>query len=932
MEGRIVKSVKSFGAAAALLGLSLSGIVAPGSIAAAPTTRSGNGVANTWEPTGSMAFARSGQTATLLTNSEVLIAGGGTATAELYDASTGTWTQTGTMSVARTGATATLLGNGQVLVVGGCCNAAGNGLTSAELYNPATGAWTLTGSLSTGRFGSTATLLSNRMVLVAGGACARACGVQTFTNSIASSELYDPTTGTWTSTGKMHQPRESHTATLLPDGEVLVAGGLYGCDDQLCTDNSSTELYNPATGKWSLTGSMHEAREQQTASLLADGDVLIAGGLKEGGSFGNGTQLSLSTAELYDPTAGTWSTTASMAGKHLGQTATMLNDGSVLVAGGGSATAELFEPGPAVWVSPGALLTPRTTFTATLLPDGTVLAAGGDGPDGQPLASAERYMTGRGPLVRLSATSLAFSTQLVGGTSPQQQYEVVNEGTANLIASGVAIQGANPSDFHATTTCAAAPVKPGKACTVTVTFAPTTIGPRSAGVALVDNAPLSPQSLPVSGFGSGPFAWAPTGSMTTARESFAAALLSDSDVLVAGGHDGPLHMLASAELWSPSTGTWRPTGAMQTPRAAVHAVTLSNGDVLVAGGLGQTYILLSSAELYDPTTGGWTPTGSMNATGENLTETLLPDGDVLATGQWADGIPEVYNPTTGTWKDTGPTIQNQPLGSAILLQSGLVLVVGGGTAAAELYHPASNTWSATGSMGVARTDQMTAKLANGFVLVAGGIPSAGGPSLTSAELYDPATGTWSPAEPMFEGRFGGTASPLPDGSVLVTGGCDLQCSPKALATTEFYSPATGYWSEGDPMTMPRESDAAVVLGNGGIIAVGGASGGCCADTRSAEVFTPALLGVSPSHGVAGQSITLSGSGFDAGELVIITWDGHPLGGGSTTTSSQGTFVIHTSVPSSAAPGAHQLTATGNRSHAGAVAAFEVTALAGGGLA
>ncbi len=121
--------------------------------------------------------------------------------------------------------------------------------------------------------------------------------------------------------------RESFTATLLPDGQVLAAGGFNNCDDDFCSDVSSAELYNPAAGTWTQTGSMQGAREQQSATLLPDGEVLVAGGLNEGGDCCS--QFEYSSAELYNPANGTWAPTASMAAKHAGQTATLLPSGWV---------------------------------------------------------------------------------------------------------------------------------------------------------------------------------------------------------------------------------------------------------------------------------------------------------------------------------------------------------------------------------------------------------------------------------------------------------------------------------------------------------------------------------------------------------------------------------------------------------------------------
>ena len=193
------------------------------------------------------------------------------------------WSATGNMIEARTRHTATLLANGNVLVVGGS-NGSGE-LTSAELYDPVDGSWTSAGSMIRGRDGHTATLLRDGRVLVVGGL---GSGSQIM-EVRHSAELYDPAAGSWSATGSMEDPFADHTATLLRDGRVLVAGG------------GSAELYDPASGTWSATASMLEVRSGHTATLLPDGRVLVASG--NGMEIGIGGVM-LASAELYDPGSG----------------------------------------------------------------------------------------------------------------------------------------------------------------------------------------------------------------------------------------------------------------------------------------------------------------------------------------------------------------------------------------------------------------------------------------------------------------------------------------------------------------------------------------------------------------------------------------------------------------------------------------------------
>jgi hypothetical protein len=260
------------------------------------------------------------------------------------------------MATARVDQTATLLSDGRVLVVGG--DAGGNDyfrgpLASAELYDPKTGAFTATGSLHDARDSATATLLLDGRVLVTGGVgkatysgpCVNCTGVA----AIASAELYDPQTGTFTRTGSMHQARNNQTATLLADGRVLIVGGQNGG-----APLASAELYDPKTGKFSYTGSTGVVRDEHTATLLQDGRVLVTGGIVIPGS------LDTATAELYDPKTGRFSPTGAMSVAREYHTATLLADGRVLIAGGADVastlpSAELYDPGTGTFSPTGAM-------------------------------------------------------------------------------------------------------------------------------------------------------------------------------------------------------------------------------------------------------------------------------------------------------------------------------------------------------------------------------------------------------------------------------------------------------------------------------------------------------------------------------------------------------------------------------------------------
>ena len=310
--------------------------------------------ADAFSPTGSMVDARGLHTATRLADGRVLIAGGGPASwvstafpylasAELYDPATGTFSPTGSMTMPREDHTATLLEDGRVLIVGG--NDEGSHTTpTAELYDPSTGTFSPTGSLGTARGFHTATRLPDGRVLIAGGDVAAWDDNGPF---LASAEVYDPATGTFSPAGPLAQGRSHHAATLLPDGRVLVSGGVNNGGS---TSLASAELFDPATGTFSPTGPMTDGRVYHTATVLSDGRVLVAGGCPFGRVYANNPQF-LKSAELYDPATGTFTPTGSMSYGRTWAEAMLLTGDRVLITGGvgdGSTisldTAELYDP------------------------------------------------------------------------------------------------------------------------------------------------------------------------------------------------------------------------------------------------------------------------------------------------------------------------------------------------------------------------------------------------------------------------------------------------------------------------------------------------------------------------------------------------------------------------------------------------------------
>ena len=709
-----------------------------------------------WTTISPMIKARYGHTVTLLPNGKLLAAGGCStnlidslnylSAAELYDPASGSWAVTRTQRAPRAFHTATLLPSGKVLIVGGY-NASSGVLASAELYDPASGTWTTTGALTSAREYHTATLLPNGMVLVVGGETNQF--IPLGNPSLVSAELYDPATGRWAATEALKYGRYQHTATLLQNGKVLVAGG-NGYSPTI-----TAELYDPASGSWATTGALSTSRVQHTATLLPDGRVLAAGG---GSTFG--LPPPGPSAELYDPVAGTWTATGGLNTNRASHTATLLPNGKVLAIGGYNSgvlsSAELYDPATGIWTAAGTLTKGRLLHTATVLPNGKVLVAGG-----------------QGSLVSSDALSNVESYDYAVGT------------------------------------------------------------------------------------------WTNTGALHNARYGHTATLLANGRVLVTGGS-----LPSSVEVYDPNSGSWSTTNSMIVGRTYHTATLLPNGKVLAAGG-STLY-----SELYNPNTGTWTLTGMMNAGRNFLTATLLPNGSVLVAGGYtpATGFPskaELYNPGTGTWTNTGTMTIPRDSHTATLLPNGKVLIVGGNNggslASAELYDPATGMWRQTGWMFVSRYNHTATLLPDGKVLVAGGESYSSG-ILSSVELYDPDTGRWTQLSGLIAPRHLHTATALPNGRVLVAGGYNYGSG--TLASAELYDPNTGKWSTTGTLTAPRAQARSVLLPNGKVLVAGGT--GSAGTLSSAELYDIGLgFSASRQPQIAtvtsplslGGSLALTGSGF-----------------------------------------------------------------------
>ncbi|HET7488896.1 MAG TPA: kelch repeat-containing protein [Acidimicrobiales bacterium] len=368
--------------------------------------------------------------------------------------------------------------------------------------------------------------------------------------------------GSWTTVGRMHTAREGGGAGLgtatarLGDGRVLVAGGYRSLSGRFERNATfyleKTEIFDPATGKWQMTGSMNQPRfGAAVVTLPKTGKVLAAGG-----SAGDDGVISPS-AELYDPATGAWTFTLPMAACRVSPSASVLASGDVLVVGGvgcdGAAqtTAELYRSTSGEWVPAAPMATPRWGHSATVLADGRVLVAGG------------RSTAVGAPTEKVEASAEIYdpAADRWSPAAPMHEGRVLH--AAGLLSSGeVVVAGGhpqNPSDPHAAT----------------------------ASAELYDARAN---------------AWTKTGSMHAGREEGGSAVLEDGTFLMAGGGQQ-----ASAEIFRPSTGTWSLTEPMSTIHDDAQLTVLPAGDVLIAGGFvfgsHNSYRNTDVAELFHPQKG-----------------------------------------------------------------------------------------------------------------------------------------------------------------------------------------------------------------------------------------------------------------------------------------------------------------------------------------
>lgn len=676
--------------------------------------------------------------------------------------------------------TATLLADGTVLYTGGGLPSDSFATSPAEIYNPATSTSTATGSITILRCGETATLLPNGQVLFAGG--------QTSVGTTATAEVYDPVAGIFSATGSMTAARQGHTATLLPDGTVLIAGGIGNCGGSPCA-LSTAELYIPSSGSFiPIASSLSAPYTGAAAILLSNGTVLIAGG---GNNF----------AEIYNPATGNFSQSGAMINPRVSFAATLLENGTVLFAGGMvgstiSPTAEIYDPSAGTFTSTGNLNIPREFHVAALLSNGQVLIAGGNSTLSSP-AAAELYdpvsgtfaLTGSLSELRWSpaATTLSNGTVLIAGGNLTQRLssiETYTPSTGVFTSQSVFLNVARTG--HATTQLA-----DGRLLLTGGEDEDSNVN-RSAEI-------FDPST--------GQFSL--TGPLIQGRYGHTATLLANGNVLIVGGFsdkDGT-QIAPTAEIYDTAAGTFSVSPANPNiPRADHTATLLGNGKVLIAGGQVGSQQATSSVELYDPVAGTFTLAGNMDAPRYNHTATLLNNGQVLiAEGITMAGTPgngvgpdDLYDPNSGTFTEVGPheiwhqgATPNPPFDS-VLLTNGQVLVDND-----TIFDPPSNTLSPIQSsvnfVDANLQDYKFASLPNDQVFATS--------NFYPTYLYDPGSETFTASAPLQYFRSSPTVKLLPNGEVLVAGGA-------GVAQVEFFVPPVAASNAGPVLTSLSPSSAA----------------------------------------------------------------------------------------------------------------------------
>ncbi len=693
---------------------------------------------------------------------------------------------------------AVTLKSGDVLEVGGFGSLAATYLASGEVYHPGTNSFTLVSNQLA--------VAANRVCLAAlnDGTALEAGGLDNNGDSLSQAEIYNPSTNSFVPTsGTMTEPRYGCTATTLQDGTVLIAGGDTNSGSEPESTTDTAEIYNPSTGTFTpTTGTMVSARAFHTAVLLGNGEVLLAGGILE--------LNPLTSAELYNPSSGTFTATGSLNTARLDFGAILLADGRALEVGGSGEsgvldTAEIYDVGAGAFsLAANTMSSGRAYPSVAPLPNGNALVAGGNSvsPQQQPTDSADVF----------DAATNSFTPTASLHIGRQEAAAVVLPNGDPIVLGGIDFQGTAGGNYEPSgeiyDPTAGTFTVTGGLNSLRIAFAANRlhdgrvlIAGGATNYGLLDTAEVFD---PKTGY------FTPTANtLDTNRVSLNVVTLNDGDALVANGSTGTTAELFNPKTMT-LTPTKR---EMTASRAAATATLLNDGTVLIAGGLDLDGNSLATAEIYRPDSQTFTLTkGNMTTPRALHTATLLDDGDVLIAGgstsqDFSGGLDtaEIYDPSSQKFTAIGSTMSSvRASATANLLDNGDVLIAGGtqadGTsvATADIFDPQSRKFHTTsGDMSNALTAQSAVTLPDGRVMVAGGSVVVLDEGLlvtttsNTVDFYDPASETFSPAVAMLSSRDFFTAVLLTSGKVLIPAGRLVEATGvgiAALETAEIYTP------------------------------------------------------------------------------------------------------------------------------------------------
>jgi len=905
-----------------------------------------NPVTELFGSTGSMGAPRAIFTATLLNSGFVLVTGGvdstlnSQASAEIYNPSTGTFAAVGSLNSPRSFFTTTLLNNGTVLAAGGL-DASGNVLGSTELYDPVTASFSLTSTFVTPRYTDTAVLLNNGNVLAVG-------GLDSNFNRLASAELYSPSTQTPAglvsiavsplSPTVANGSSQSFLATgIFSDSstQTLASVTWSSSDSTVVTVSNDSSNHgvafgvapgsatiNACTGSICGITTVTEASSLVSITLSSQSLTMPLGTTEQftaTGTYSDGSIQDLTSTATWTSSSAsaTVSSTGMVTGVSLGTSSIQVTSGSISA----SATVTISAPAlVALVLSPS-----NATIAYGASQQYQVIGTYTDGSTNNLTSLMSWFAV---PSETASVSSAGLATGVGAGTASI----TVTNGTLFAVGSITVQPQGPPSLVRLVVSPNEASIPIGSVeqfiatgeysdgstqdLTSIVTWTSSSRGVASvnafgvAAAASLGSSTLTATSgsLTVSAT---IFVTTSTLVLNTSRYQHSATLLNNGSVLIAGGVScpsaGSCMYMNSAELYNPNTGTISYTGSLGTARTAP-AVLLDNGKVLIAGGYNcdanGNCASLSSAEIYDPSTSSFSSAGNMTIARYGHTMTLLTNGRVLIAGGetcssstscTALNTAELYDPLVGSFTPTVPLHAARFNASAVRLNSGLVMIVGGFNgstypAAAELYDPVAASFTLAGNLNTPRANATATLFENGgamVLIVAGGSTcnSPGCPTATT-ELYDNGSFYQLGVYNMTVPRFNQSATLLTNGQVFLAGGFD-SCASSCVsdATTEIVNPVGYTFTTSQALTTGRSGHTATLLTDGSVLLIGGINNG--ATLATTDLYQPptfalpqlASITIVPSSipVALGSTLPLVATGFNSsgnsmGPLQSVMWN------------------------------------------------------------